>query len=72
MRGAAMLPRSTACQPATHLAPARDAPLGISDAYRHLVAKIPRTRRWRVTEQGRQMLGRVVQLYYSVWPELAA
>jgi hypothetical protein len=33
MRGAAMLPRSTACQPATHLAPARDAPLGISDAY---------------------------------------
>ena len=33
MRGEAMLPRSTACQPATHLAPARDAPLVISDAY---------------------------------------
>jgi hypothetical protein len=39
---------------------------------RHLVAKIPRTRRWRVTEQGRHLLGRVVQLYYPVWPELAA
>jgi hypothetical protein len=39
---------------------------------RHLVAKIPRTRRWRVTQQGRQMLGTVVQLYYPVWPELAA
>jgi hypothetical protein len=39
---------------------------------RHLVAKIPRTRRWRVTEHGRRLLGRVVQLYYPVWPELAA
>ena len=39
---------------------------------RHLVAKIPRTRRWRVTEHGRQLLGRVIQLYYPVWPELAA
>lgn len=39
---------------------------------RHLVAKIPRTRRWRVTEHGRQLLGRVVQLYYPNWPELAA
>src|SRR5262249_50363468 len=39
---------------------------------RHLVAKIPRTRRWRVTEHGRQLLGRVVQLYCPVWPELAA
>jgi hypothetical protein len=39
---------------------------------RHLVAKIPRTRRWRVTEHGRQLLGRVVQLYYPVWAELAA
>jgi hypothetical protein len=39
---------------------------------RHLVAKIPRTRRWRVTEHGRHLLGRVVQLYYPVWPELAA
>jgi hypothetical protein len=39
---------------------------------RHLVAKIPRTRRWRVTEHGRQLLGRIVQLYYPVWAELAA
>ncbi|MFO0892747.1 MAG: hypothetical protein U0790_26850 [Isosphaeraceae bacterium] len=39
---------------------------------RHLVAKIPRSRRWRVTEDGRQLLGKVVQLYYPVWPELAA
>ena len=39
---------------------------------RHLVAQIPRTRRWRVTEQGRRVLGRVVQLYYPTWPELAA
>jgi hypothetical protein len=39
---------------------------------RHLVAKIPRTRRWRLTEHGRQLLGRAVQLYYPTWPELAA
>jgi hypothetical protein len=39
---------------------------------RHLVAKIPRTRRWRVTEHGRQLLGRALQLYYPTWPELAA
>jgi hypothetical protein len=39
---------------------------------RHLVAKIPRTRRWRVTERGRQLLGRAVQLYKISWPELAA
>jgi hypothetical protein len=39
---------------------------------RHLVAKIPRSRRWRVTDHGRQLLGRVVQLYYPIWPELAA
>jgi hypothetical protein len=39
---------------------------------RHLVAKVPRTRQWRVTEHGRQLLGKVVQLYYPVWPELAA
>ena len=30
---------------------------------RHLVAKIPRTRRWRVTEHGRHLLGVAVQLY---------
>lgn len=39
---------------------------------RQLVAKIPRTRRWRVTEAGRQILSRAVQYYASTWPELAA
>jgi hypothetical protein len=39
---------------------------------RHLVAKIPRTRRWRVTERGRHLLGIAVQLYQRSWPELAA
>jgi hypothetical protein len=39
---------------------------------RHLVAKIPRTRRWRATEQGRQLLGKAVQLFYPIWAELAA
>lgn len=39
---------------------------------RHLVAKIPRTRRWRVTERGRHLLGLAVQLYRRTWPELAA
>jgi hypothetical protein len=39
---------------------------------RHLVAKVPRTRRWRVTERGRQLLGMAVQLYCSSWPQLAA
>lgn len=31
---------------------------------RALLAKIPRTRRWRVTQRGQQILGAVVQLYY--------
>jgi hypothetical protein len=39
---------------------------------RHLLAKIPRTRRWRVTERGRQLLSRAVELYRQAWPELAA
>jgi hypothetical protein len=39
---------------------------------RQLVAKIPRTRRWRVTERGRHLLGLAVQLYRSTWPQLAA
>jgi hypothetical protein len=39
---------------------------------RHLVAKIPRTRRWRVTKRGRQLLGMAVQLYGCSWPQLAA
>lgn len=39
---------------------------------RHMVAKVPRTRRWRVTDRGRHLLGVVIQLYYRSWPELAA
>ena len=39
---------------------------------RQLVAKIPRTRRWRVTESGRNLLSRAVQLYRQSWPELLA
>jgi hypothetical protein len=31
---------------------------------RRLLAKIPHTRRWRVTQRGQQLLGAVVQLYY--------
>jgi hypothetical protein len=40
--------------------------------HRHLVAKIPRTRRWRVTDAGRHLLSRAVQYYGQTWPELAA
>jgi hypothetical protein len=39
---------------------------------RQLVAKIPRTRRWRITQRGRHLLGLTLQLYKSSWPELAA
>ena len=39
---------------------------------RKLVAKIPRTRRWRMTERGRHLLGLAVQLYRQTWPELLA
>lgn len=39
---------------------------------RQLVAKIPRTRRWRMTKSGRTLLGRAIQLYSQTWPELAA
>jgi hypothetical protein len=39
---------------------------------RQLVAKIPRTRRWRVTVAGRQLLSLAVRLYRQSWPELAA
>jgi hypothetical protein len=39
---------------------------------RQLVAKIPRTRRWRVTESGRPLLSMAVQLYRRSWPELLA
>ena len=39
---------------------------------RQLVAKIPHTRRWRITISGRQLLSRAVQLYRQSWPELLA
>lgn len=39
---------------------------------RQLLAKIPRTRRWRITESGRHLLGLAVQLYHQTWPELMA
>ncbi len=39
---------------------------------RQLVAKVPRTRRWKVTERGRHLLGSAVQLYRASWPQLAA
>ena len=39
---------------------------------RHLVAKIPRTRRWRITDTGRQLLGKAVLFYRCTWPELVA
>jgi len=39
---------------------------------RQLVAKIPRTRRWRVTESGRHLLSLAVQLYRQAWSELVA
>jgi hypothetical protein len=40
--------------------------------HRQLVAKIPRTRRWRVTETGRHLLSLAVKYYGQTWPELAA
>ena len=39
---------------------------------RHLVAKIPHTRRWRVTASGRHLLSLALQLYHQTWPELLA
>jgi hypothetical protein len=39
---------------------------------RQLVAKIPRSRRWKVTERDRQLLGVAAQLYQCSWPQLAA
>jgi hypothetical protein len=39
---------------------------------RQLVAKIPRTRRWRVSQNGRQLLSLAVQLYRQSWPQLVA
>jgi len=39
---------------------------------RQLVAKIPHTRRWRLTTRGRQLLSRAIQLYRQSWPQLLA
>jgi hypothetical protein len=39
---------------------------------RQLLAKIPHTHRWRVTERGRQLLSTTVKLYRQTWPQLAA
>lgn len=39
---------------------------------RQLVAKIPHTRRWRMTNTGRHLLSRAMQLYQQSWPELLA
>ena len=38
---------------------------------RHIVAKKPHTRRWRVSEAGRRLMSLAVQLYRQSWPELA-
>jgi len=38
---------------------------------RRLVAKLPHSRRWRVTATGRRLLSLAVQLYQQSWPELA-
>jgi hypothetical protein len=35
---------------------------------RGLIAKIPRTRRWKVTESGRKVLSNVLSLYRRDWP----
>jgi hypothetical protein len=39
---------------------------------RQLIAKIPRTRRWRVTDAGRHLLSASLKLYQQTWPELQA
>ena len=39
---------------------------------RRLIAKIPRTRRWRITTSGRQLLSKAMLLYHQTWPELIA
>ena len=39
---------------------------------RGLIAKVPRTRRWQVTDKGRRLLGAAVQLYHHSIPLAAA
>jgi hypothetical protein len=36
---------------------------------RHYVAKIPHTRRWKITDRGRQVLGDALAVYRRYWPE---
>jgi hypothetical protein len=36
---------------------------------RHYVAKVPHTRRWKVTNRGRRVLGDAVAVYRRYWPE---
>ena len=36
---------------------------------RHFLAKVPRTRRWKVTDQGRRVLGDALAVYRRYWPE---
>jgi hypothetical protein len=38
---------------------------------RSLIAKVPRTRRWRVTEAGQRLLGAIVRLYHHGLPAAA-
>ena len=40
--------------------------------HRHWLAKIPRTRRWRVTEAGRQLLSLAIKHYTQTWTNLAS
>jgi hypothetical protein len=40
--------------------------------HRHWLAKIPRTRRWRVTDTGRRLLSLAIQHYAQTWPKLAS
>ena len=40
--------------------------------HRQLLAKIPRTRRWRATDAGRHLLSLAVKFYGQTWPELTA
>jgi hypothetical protein len=36
---------------------------------RGLLAKVPRTRRWKVTDRGRHLLGDALRVYRRYWPQ---
>ena len=36
---------------------------------RGLLAKVPRTRRWKVTDRGRRLLGDALRVYRRYWPQ---